>query len=384
MQTRPVLGALAKLARARRPAGSRPAARSWGPGIVVLVLSLSVAWCSGAAAAGPPADYGDAPNGVDAYPPTLVPGHFPTCFGSADGYVVHLGGPLTVHFGHTVEYELDGNAGSCWSLPSDQDECQAPPDAGLIIPGAYMINGLGAIVTCSGAPGTVLGPACGTATWGGAPNPIDIDVVNGFAATMYVNVLVDWNQDGQWGGASPCDLGPAPEPVLVNFPIPPLFSGLLSLLSPPPFVIGPRDGYVWVRFNIAEVPVPANWNGAGIYDLGETEDYLLRIAPATADAPRVPGSAGSGLELEAGAPNPFRSRVQFAYTLSEASVVRLTVLDAGGRVVAHLGNAWQPAGRHPATWDGTSDDGRMLPAGNYFVRLQAGALVRTMKVARVR
>jgi hypothetical protein len=281
-----------------------------------------------------------------------------------------------------MDYEVDGNAGACWALPADQDECSGGPDAGLIVPTPYTINGLGAIVTCSPDPGVPLGPACETATWGGAIHPIDIRVVNGFPAVMFVNVIIDWNQDGRWGGASPCGLGLAEEHVLKNFPIPAPFAGALSLLAPPSFRIGPNDGFVWVRFNISEIPVTLPWSGAGTFDLGETEDYLLQIAPAVADAPRRLEVA-SGLGVEAGVPNPFRSRTQLAYTLGTPGVVGITVVDAAGRVVAHLGNSWQPAGRHALAWDGVSDDGRTLPAGTYFVRVRSGARVAVTKVARV-
>jgi hypothetical protein len=35
---------------------------------------------------------------------------------------------------------------------------------------------------------------------------------------------------------------------------------------------------VWFRFSVTESPVPANWDGSGSFEDGETEDYLLLIA----------------------------------------------------------------------------------------------------------
>src|SRR5262249_14662810 len=156
---------------------------------------------------------------------------------------------------------------------------------------------------------------------------------------------------------------------------------LLSSLSPPPFTIGPNFGYVWTRFTIAEVPVPANWDGHGTYDLGETEDYLLKVAAVGAGD--VPRGHSTRVELEPATPNPFRSRSDFAYTLDAPGVVRLTVMDAAGRMVAHLSDGWQSAGRHTAGWNGTSDRGEALPAGTYFIHARSGARVRTMKVVSV-
>ena len=331
--------------------------------------------------AGPLGDYGDAPNGVVAYPPTAVIGHYPTCIGSVDGFVGHVTAHDEVRFGDTVDFETNGNAGACFLLPYDQDECFGPPDAGLITPDSYTINAALVEVTCPGAAGRTLGPSCSIASWG--PN-VDIQVTNLWPADMFVNVLVDWDQDGRWAGGSACPGGAAPEHVLVNFVVPSGFSGPLSALVPPPFQIGPNNGYVWTRFTIGEVPVPAGWGGVATYDLGESEDYLLRVGPLGADVPRDGLGSGRGLDLEPGVPNPFKSRSVFSFTLAQAAMVRLTVHDAAGRPVAHLGDGWQTAGRHQVTWDGKADDGRALPPGAYFVHARSGAVVRTMKVALIR
>ena len=93
----------------------------------------------------------------------------------------------------------------------------------------------------------------------------------------YVNVLVDWNRDGAWGGSSPCPAGSVPEHVLVDFVVPPLYVGPLSALAPPGFSIGPNSGYVWTRFSITESPVGPGWDGEGVFEDGESEDYLLQI-----------------------------------------------------------------------------------------------------------
>jgi hypothetical protein len=106
---------------------------------------------------------------------------------------------------------------------------------------------------------------------------IDIIVTNTMPVTGYVNVLMDWDQGGSWGGAANCPQQPAPEHVLVDFPVPVGFSGPLSALMPPGFLVGPQPGFVWARFSITNLPVGPNWNGAGTYEDGETEDYLLFV-----------------------------------------------------------------------------------------------------------
>ncbi|MCK5269882.1 MAG: hypothetical protein KAJ46_03820, partial [Sedimentisphaerales bacterium] len=231
----------------------------------------------------PELEYGDAPEGGIAYPSMGVAGQFPTCItvGPA-GWIQH--GLCQAYFGPGFDFEPDGNAGLCpGCFPLyDQDECFNDGDAGLIMPDSYTIQmgPLGALVVvpCPGAAGTPLGNTCQVAQWGAN---VDIHVVNGMQVDGYVNVLMDWDQDGKWAGVSTCPDGTTtPEHVLVNFVVPAGYSGLLSGLNPPTFTIGPNPGYVWTRFTITEesIMVPADgWNGEGVFDDGETEDYLLEV-----------------------------------------------------------------------------------------------------------
>lgn len=234
-------------------------------------------------AGGPGAwEFGDAPEGPAqiAYPSTGTVGSFPTCrtAGPAE-WIQH--GNFGAFFGPAFDLEVDGNAGSCpppgCFPPYDQDECFADGDAGLLIPSAFTIDPSLNVIPCRHADGLPLGGACDVAVWGAT---IDIDVHNLMPgqAVGYVNVLIDWDQDGRWSSSSACP-GPsaAPEHVLVNFPVPNGFEGPLSVLSPLPFQIGPNPGFVWARFSITEQPVPEDWHGDGSFEDGETEDYLLAV-----------------------------------------------------------------------------------------------------------
>jgi len=221
-------------------------------------------------------EFGDAPEGALAYPAAGVVGQFPTCktVGPAS-WIQHTN--FGAWLGPSFDLERDGNAGLCPGFnPYDADECFADGDAGLMIPPPWTIQG-GAVVPCPNSPGGgVLGQTCQTAMWG--PN-IDVDVHNHMPnqTTGYVNVLIDWDQNGMWAGASQCPVATAPEHVLVDFPIPNPFGGPLSTLMPPSFLIGPKPGYVWARISITERPVGFGWDGSGQFEDGETEDYLLLV-----------------------------------------------------------------------------------------------------------
>jgi len=227
-------------------------------------------------------DFGDAPDGVLAYPSTGMNGSFPTCSSNpATGYIEHF--HTGVDLGPAVDYEPDGNAGLCPSFaPYDDDECFNDGDAGLLFPEPFTIVG-GQVVPCPGSAGTGLGFPCDTAVWG---SNVDIDV-NNFIPTQadaYMNVLFDWTMNGAWGDVASCPTAAAPEHVVQNYIIPNGYSGPLSGLMPPAFLIGPNSGYVWARFTISEAPVPVNWDGQGSFEDGETEDYLILIGAQAIDA----------------------------------------------------------------------------------------------------
>ena len=247
-------------------------------------------------------DYGDAPEGAIAYPSLGVMGNFPTCITVAPaGYIEH--GLCWAHFEMVpppgFDFELDGNGGLCPAFaPYDNDECFMDGDAGLMFPDAYTIQA-GTVVTCPQSTASLLGNTCTTAIWG---TNVDIYVVNNMPVIGYVNVLMDWDQSGSWGGASICPMAGAPEYVLQDFPVPVGFAGPLSTLmaTGSGFLIGPNPGYVWTRFMISEARlVNPQWDGSGIFEDGETEDYLLRVdvqtdeldfgdAPDSAAAPGYP------------------------------------------------------------------------------------------------
>lgn len=84
-------------------------------------------------------------------------------------------------------------------------------------------------------------------------------------------------------------------------------------------------------------------------------------------------------------PNPMSERTEVRYRVVDRSPIRLSICDANGRRVRALTARAQTPGDHTLVWDGRSDDGREVPAGVYFARLDSGgqtASVRVVKVAR--
>jgi hypothetical protein len=214
-------------------------------------------------------EMGDAPEAALAYPDLGVMGNFPTCINvTTAGYITHFISDLW--FGPSHDYDLEGNGGLCSSFnPYDNDELALDGDAGLLLPSAFTINLVGQYVSITPPPSVSFGEACDTSYWG----------IN----AAYVNVLADWSQDGTWTYDPLCTCygSRVPEHILVNQPVPNGFDGPVSALIPPGtgYRMGPKDGYVWVRFSVTDVPVPRNWIGEGEFMAGETEDYLLYVDP---------------------------------------------------------------------------------------------------------
>jgi hypothetical protein len=260
-------------------------------------------------------DFGDAPEGVIAYPAEGVVGMFPTCVGVGPAAWIEHSSKGRMHFGPKMDVEREGNGGKCPTFAPDQyngDETFNDGDAGLIKPRAYTIKGTPGSQTVSALSFSGLesiGNACLTASWG---TTIDINVRNSSAdgRPAYVNVLFDWNHDGLWQSSARCGGTDVPEHVLVNFPVPNGYEGPLSGLGPGSFKIGPLSGHVWARFTISERPVGKDWNGDGIFLDGETEDYLLHVKEAlkfcrwnTSDPhamhwPQLPDTQATGIDVD--------------------------------------------------------------------------------------
>jgi hypothetical protein len=86
----------------------------------------------------------------------------------------------------------------------------------------------------------------------------------------------------------------------------------------------------------------------------------------------------SGVLLSQPVPNPTTRSITYAVTLERESRVRVRVYDVTGRVVSSPLDESLPAGVHTFAWSALDDRGRGLPAGVYYMRLDADG-VRTSR-----
>jgi hypothetical protein len=254
----------------------------------------------------PPVDFGDAPEGVLAYPG--VTGQFPSCLsaGVLVGTQTSACAPISTMPGQTgfVRHQhpatdrywlrcepvvnppqgIDGEAdakvndtgaamSACGPVGVDcvesagvltfgQDECYGSDDAALVVPPTFKACG----------PGNV--------NW-----TIPAFSCAGAAKQAYLNILMDMNQDGDWNDNFLCGGGCAYEWAVKNYQV--TLSPGCNTIFVPTFRIGPNPGRGWMRITISDQQVPDDfpWNGsAGIptqsLQNGETEDYPVVILPS--------------------------------------------------------------------------------------------------------
>lgn len=255
-------------------------------------------------------DWGDAPECIPAYPSGVI-GKFPTCVAACSpgtqelfctansmlpgptGFIRHLTPPTAPHFWL-----------GCWPTPAGAGGIDSEPDGKTNTPTVGVSACAPGLVTdcvetafagmtfdqdeCwtdvndHGLIGPDVFPACGL-------YPVTFQTFNcGPTIQAWLNVCVDWNQDGDWNDNVACDpdeTGSQPcayEWAIKNLAIP-ILPGC-AVTTSPPLLAGTKEGPAWLRISLTLEPVPDDypWNGSASSPLlafqgGETEDYPVRI-----------------------------------------------------------------------------------------------------------
>jgi hypothetical protein len=147
--------------------------------------------------------------------------------------------------------------------------------------------------------------------------------------------------------------------------------------------LNPATLYHW-RVRIAtDSPFFLHSPWLGLPYNGTSEADLRTGGNTTAVATEKP-SPSRPLLLEAASPNPFSASTNLAYNLPAAGRSRIAVYDVVGRQVALLHDGAPGAGRHQVRWEGRDQQGRALPAGTYFIRLEFDGRSEARKVVLAR
>ncbi|MFC1785537.1 T9SS type A sorting domain-containing protein [Candidatus Neomarinimicrobiota bacterium] len=79
-------------------------------------------------------------------------------------------------------------------------------------------------------------------------------------------------------------------------------------------------------------------------------------------------------------PNPFNPNTTITYGLDINSEVIIQIYDISGRLIKELLNKEQPKGWHSIQWNGTNKLAKIVPNGQYFVKIISDNRERTQKL----
>lgn len=119
-----------------------------------------------------------------------------------------------------------------------------------------------------------------------------------------------------------------------------------------------------------------------IYNRALTDNDMLELSSSGPTA--VSSGSTPGFYLGTSVPNPSNGESRVEFRIESPQAIHLDVYDVAGRRVRMLESGARPAGQYWSNWDGRMDDGHQAPSGVYFFRLQAGKLVTSSRIVRVR
>lgn len=132
--------------------------------------------------------------------------------------------------------------------------------------------------------------------------------------------------------------------------------------------------------------IPGGWADACV--LGVSGDWVMyavyREVNCGVAVPEEHLVASTPVALFAPQPNPFRSAIRIDFFVDRERTVDVSVYNVQGRRVVDLARSTYGPGAHSLEWEGRFADGRVGPAGIYFVVLDTDGVRQTRKVTLAR
>lgn len=124
--------------------------------------------------------------------------------------------------------------------------------------------------------------------------------------------------------------------------------------------------------------LPENWKASQIR--GGTPGRANSVSTAIE---QTESSVSNRFELYPNYPNPFNPETTIRFELSNNTQAKLSVYNLLGQRVRVLTDQYYKQGIYKIKWNGRDDNGKNLPSGIYFVRLQSGRFCKTQKMILV-
>ncbi len=241
-------------------------------------------------------EYGDAPDGGDTgYPGIFAQtGSFPTLFSSNGARTMSVDDAI---LGDTASIEMDADDAADPDGVANLDPANTDTDDGL--------TNLFLLLTSIPPPATVSVEVNGPA--------------GGSGGTFFLNVLIDLDMDGSWGGVAG---NGEPEWVVKNHAVT-VTSGSKTIVTPPAFafangLILPDGAYMRIALTKESV-TSSDWDGSGEFSSGEIEDHVIKL-------PEMDGKKHPILAVDCGGPYRFGGAPAIPVTCNVTNLRR----DAGG------------------------------------------------------
>lgn len=95
------------------------------------------------------------------------------------------------------------------------------------------------------------------------------------------------------------------------------------------------------------------------------------------------GEVSEMIELKQNYPNPFEGSTTVDFELNKEQSLQIFIFDAKGQLVRTLANGVYDKGSHQLTWDGLSNDGKMIPDGIYICQMVTPEGIRNIQMIRM-
>jgi hypothetical protein len=82
-------------------------------------------------------------------------------------------------------------------------------------------------------------------------------------------------------------------------------------------------------------------------------------------------------------PNPFKHSTDINYTISQSSQAVVSIYDLSGKLIKTLKSQYQPKGSYTITWDGCDQSGNEVSGGVYFLSIQTGKEINTIRLLKM-
>ena len=153
-----------------------------------------------------------------------------------------------------------------------------------------------------------------------------------------------------------------------------------------PITINDGDEVLSINFQIQEnAPqvMIVSFTGASVADeIGNELHVMTGNGQVTLNPTGINGNSTipTVFNLAQNYPNPFNAETKISFALPKASNVTLDIIDMMGRRITILENGHFDAGNYDITWNGRSDDGRLVSSGVYFYRLKTDSYQNTKRM----